>query len=135
MSVSDCKLIQLPIITDDRGRLTFLESCRHVPFEIKRIYYLYDIPNAKTRGAHGHRELRQMIFAIAGSFKILLDDGKSQSIYVLNKPSEALYLTNMIWREISDFSDDAVCMVVASDYYKEEDYFRNYEEFVDAVRR
>lgn len=135
MSVSDCKLIQLPIVTDDRGCLTFLESCRHVPFEIKRIYYLYNIPNAKTRGAHGHRELRQMIIAIAGSFKILLDDGKEQSVYVLNKPHEALYLTNMIWREISDFSDDAVCMVVASDYYKEEDYFRNYEEFVDAVRR
>ncbi|KYZ76427.1 hypothetical protein AXX12_08310 [Anaerosporomusa subterranea] len=134
MSIQDCSIIKLPKIVDSRGNLSFIEGGRHIPFAIKRIYYLYDIPSAGTRGEHAHKELCQLIIAISGSFDILIDDGSNRKTLTLNEPNEGLFITNMIWREITNFSKDAVCMVLASEYYDENDYFRTYEDFLKAAK-
>lgn len=132
MSVDNCSLVSLPKIEDSRGNLTFIESNRHIPFDIKRVYYLYDVPGGAERGAHGHRELQQFMVAMSGSFEITLDDGKKKRKFHLNRSYCGLYIPPMMWRELDSFSSGAVCMVLASDYYREDDYFRDYESFLHA---
>ncbi|WP_421548529.1 sugar 3,4-ketoisomerase [Pseudomonas sp. QD4] len=133
MSVHDCKLIELPKITDQRGNLTFIESGRHIPFDIKRTYYLYDVPGGATRAAHGHRRLHQLMISMSGSFDITLDDGHEKKLFQLNRSYYGLYIPPMLWRDLDNFSSGAVCMVLASDYYEEADYFRDYNDFLKAA--
>jgi hypothetical protein len=133
--IENCNVIQLNKISDPRGNLTFVESNRHVPFEIKRVYYLYDVPGGAERGGHGHKALHQLIVAIAGSFDIHLDDGVSKKTIRMNKSYEGLYVCPMIWREIDNFSSGAVCLVLASDFYDEADYYRDYGNFVQDINK
>ena len=133
MSLEDCKLVQLPQVTDPRGNLTFIESGRHLAFDIKRVYYLYDVPGGSPRAGHGHRTLEQLVIAMSGSFDIELDDGRAKRKYHLNRPYYGLYICPMIWREIDNFSSGSVCMVVASDFFDEADYYREYKDFLSAV--
>lgn len=127
------RMIDLPRFTDPRGSLSFVEAGRHIPFDIKRIYYLYDVPAGAARGAHGHKHLEQLIIAIAGSFDIVLDNGKGRQRYSLHEPHRGLYVPRMMWRDLENFSPGAVCMVLASDFYDESDYFRDYGSFLDAI--
>jgi len=129
------RLIDLPLIHDPRGDLTFIEGNRHVPFSIARVYYLYNVPVDAERGGHAHRLLEQVIFALSGSFRVTVDDGGQRASYWLRNPRQGLYLGQMIWREMDAFSQGAVCMVLASRPYEESDYFRNYGEFLQAVRQ
>jgi len=135
MSLSGCEIIELPKITDPRGNLTFVESQRHVPFDIKRVYYTYDVPGGTQRGGHAHKELKQLIIAVSGSFDITLDDGFQKKKFNLNRSYFGLYVCSMIWREIENFSSGSVCLVLASEFYSEDDYFREYEGFLNVVRK
>ncbi len=119
---------------DERGMLVALEEYHDIPFEIKRIYYMYDTKAEVHRGFHAHKNLEQILICIHGSCKIRLDNGTEQKIVLLEKPYEGLYVANDMWREMYDFSSDAVLMVLASDYYREEDYIRNYDEFLRFVK-
>lgn len=130
MALSDCKLIDLPQITDRRGNLTFIEGGQHVPFDIQRVYYLYDVPGGSERGGHAHKNLQQFIIAMSGSFDVVLDDGIEKKRIHLNRPYYGLYVCPMTWRELDNFSSGSVCMVLASDYYNEQDYYRDYEQFI-----
>ncbi len=134
MSLSNCKIIHFPKITDPRGNLTFIEGGRHIPFEIQRVYYLYDVPGGAERGGHAHKELQQVIIAMSGSFDVVLDDGYQQKRFHLNRSYYGLYICSMVWREIDNFSSGSVCMVLASTFYDEADYYRDYQEFLAAVR-
>jgi hypothetical protein len=129
MQLDKCKIVDLPRINDPRGNLTFVEGGRHVPFDIKRVYYLYDVPGGAERGGHAHKGLHQMIIAMSGSFDIHLDDGFTKKTVHMNRSYYGLYVCPMIWREIDNFSSGAVCMVMASEYYDELDYYRNYTAF------
>ena len=133
MSLSDVHIIELPVIADTRGNLTVVEGNEHIPFDIKRVYYLYDVPGGAARGGHAHKNLQQIIIALSGSFDVLLDDGVDTKTYTLNRAFQGLYLSNMIWRELDNFTSGAVCMVLASERYDENDYYRDYEEFIEAV--
>lgn len=133
MSVHDCRMIDLPKISDSRGNLSFAEGGRHVPFEIRRIYYLYDVPPAAERGAHGHRELEQLMIAMAGNVEVELDDGHERRTFLLDDPAKALYVCPMIWRDLRHFAQGTVVLVVASLMHDEKDYFRDYRSFVEAV--
>jgi dTDP-4-dehydrorhamnose 3,5-epimerase-like enzyme len=126
-------IIDLPKITDQRGNLTFIEGLNHIPFQIKRVYYLYDVPAEAERGAHGHKKLEQFVVPLAGSFEFVLDDGFERKSYYLKKPWQGLYIPPMMWRELKDFSSGAVCLVLASELYDEADYFRDYNEFLQAA--
>jgi dTDP-4-dehydrorhamnose 3,5-epimerase-like enzyme len=130
MNLDKCRIIDLPIITDPRGKLTFVEENRDVPFDIRRVYYLYDVPGGAERGGHAHKTLHQLIIAMSGSFDIHLDDGQSKKVVHMNRSYFGLYVCPMIWREMDNFSSGAVCMVLASNYYDEQDYYRDYEQFV-----
>lgn len=134
MSLEDCNIIELPRINDPRGNLTFIEGGRHIPFDIKRVYYLYDVPSGATRAGHGHQALAQVIIAMSGSFDVTLDDGAKQRLYHLNRSYYGLYVAPMMWREINNFSSGSVCMVLASEFYDPSDYFYEYEDFLRAVR-
>lgn len=128
------RIIDLPRIPDPRGNLTFVEGLRHVPFDIKRVYYLYDVPGGASRGGHGHRALHQLIIAMAGSFDIILDNGTDAERFSLNRSYYGLHIPPMTWRELENFSSGAVCLVLASEVYDEADYFRDYGAFIEAVR-
>ena len=132
MNLTECRIIDLPKINDPRGNLTFIEGGRHVPFEIKRVYYLYDVPGGAERGGHAHRALHEFIIAMSGSFDVSLDDGTQKKRFHLNRSYFGLYVRPMIWREIDNFSSGSVCMVLASNFYDESDYYRNYDEFIRA---
>jgi len=129
-----CRIIELPKVHDPRGNLTFIEGGRHVPFEIKRVYYLYDVPGGESRAGHAHKTLEQVLIAMSGSFDVTLDDGMTRRKYHLNRSHFGLYVPNMLWREIDNFSSGAVCMAIASTFYNEADYFRRYEDFAAVVR-
>jgi hypothetical protein len=133
LSVADCKLVDLPVVRAPEGNLTFIEGSNHVPFDIARVYYLYDVPGGATRGGHAHRTLRQLLIAISGSFEVVLDDGTDKRRITLNRSYTGLLLTPMIWRELVDFTTGSVCMVLASDVYDESDYFRDYADFLAAL--
>ena len=120
---------------DDRGMLVALEEHNDIPFEIKRVYYMYDTKEGVRRGYHAHKELEQILICIHGSCKILMDNGTEKKVVSLEKPYEGLYISNDIWREMFDFSEDAVLMVLASEVYNEDDYFRDYDEFLEFVKK
>jgi dTDP-4-dehydrorhamnose 3,5-epimerase-like enzyme len=132
--IENCQIIDLPKIADRRGNLTFVEAGRHIPFGIQRVYYLYDVPGGAERGGHAHKALHQLIIAMSGSFDIHLDDGRSKKTVHMNRSYYGLYVCPMIWREIDNFSSGAVCMVLASNFYEESDYYRDYDAFLADVR-
>lgn len=134
MSIANCKLIELPRVHDPRGNLTAIEGGQHVPFEIKRVYYLYDVPGGATRAGHAHKKLQQLMIAMSGSFDVKLDDGFEKKTIHLNRSYYGLLLPSMIWRDIDNFSSGSVCMVLASAHYDRSDYYYEYEEFVAAAR-
>jgi hypothetical protein len=134
MPLIDCRIIDLPRISDPRGNLTFVEGSSHIPFEIKRVYYIYDVPGGTERGSHAHRRLSQFIIAMSGSFDVVLTDGINEQTFTLNRSYFGLYVCPMMWRTILNFSSGSVCMVLASDRYNESDYVRNYTEFTNLTR-
>ena len=129
-SLDLCRYIDLPKIQDTRGNLTFIEGNNHSPFNIQRVYYLYDVPGGAERGGHAHKALHQLIIAMSGSFDVVLDDGKEKKRYHLNRSYNGLYVCPMIWRELDNFSSGSVCMVLASNTYDEDDYYRDYKEYL-----
>ena len=133
MPLADCRILDLPKIHDPRGNLTFIEGGNHVPFDIQRVYYLYDVPGGADRGAHAHRNLHQFIVAMSGSFDVVLDDGQEQRRFHLNRSYFGLYVCPMMWRTLDNFSSGAVCMVLASAPYEEEDYIRDHDQFLREV--
>lgn len=131
-SVYDCTIVELDKHhSDKKGNLSVVYNGETVPFDVKRVYYLYDIPGGESRGAHAHRELRQLIVAASGSFSVTLDDGKVKRTFLLNRPYQGLLVTPGIWRDLYDFSSGAVCLVLASMPYEAEDYIRDYDEFLE----
>jgi dTDP-4-dehydrorhamnose 3,5-epimerase-like enzyme len=130
MDINRCQLVDLPKVHDPRGNLTFIEAKNHIPFDIQRVYYLYDVPGGSERGGHAHKGLHQLIIAMSGSFDVLLDDGKDKKRVHLSRSYYGLYVCPMIWRELDNFSSGSVCMVLASNKYDEEDYYRDYGEFM-----
>jgi dTDP-4-dehydrorhamnose 3,5-epimerase-like enzyme len=131
--VHDCRVIELPRFSDHRGSLTVVEPDAQLPFEIRRVYYLYDTPIGAVRGGHGHRRLQQLIIAMAGSLDVELDDGASKRVFHLASPDRGLYVCPMIWRTLRNFAEDTVCLVLASERFDEADYFHNYDEFMSAA--
>ena len=130
LSINDCKLMLLPKIADPRGNLTFVEGNRHIPFAIQRVFYLYDVPGGAERGGHANKALHQLIIAMSGSFDVVLDDGAEKKRIHLNRSYSALYVCPMIWRALDNFSSGSVCMVLASHPYDQDDYYRDYAEYV-----
>ena len=124
------QIIDIPIVHDQRGNLSVVEGGDLVPFDIRRLYYLYDVPGGATRGGHAHKNLRQLIIAASGSFDVVLDNGKTRQKFSLNRSYKGLYIPTMVWREIENFSSGAVCMVLASEHYDESDYIYDYNEFL-----
>lgn len=133
MSIKECRVIELPKIADPRGNLSFIEGGRHVPFDIKRVFYLYDVPGGETRAGHALKTTQQFIIAASGSFDVLLDNGSERISVGLNRSWKGIYVPRMVWRELVNFSSAAVCLVLASDYYAESDYIREYDDFIRAV--
>ena len=134
ISVSDCPVIELPKIENRSGNLTSIQNSIEIPFDIKRIFYLYDIPGGKNRGAHAHIECHQFLIAGSGSFDVLLDDGESKKTVTLNQPYKGLHIPPGIWASEVNFSSGSVCLVLASHKYDEEDYIRDYQEFLNYKR-
>ena len=134
MSKLDYKLIELPKITDPRGNLTFAEQLNNVPFDIKRVYWTYDVPGGESRGGHAHKKLYQLVVAMSGSFTVTLDNGEERKTILLNHPWQGLLIKPNTWRTLDDFSSGAVCMVLASELFDLDDYIYEYEEFLDYVR-
>jgi len=132
MKYTTAQIIDLPQIKDNRGNLSVIESLNQIPFEIKRVYYLYDVPGGAERGGHAHKNLEQLIIAISGSFDVILDDGITSKNYHLNRSYYGLYVPKMTWRELNNFSSNSVCLVLASNFFSEDDYYRKYEDFITA---
>lgn len=131
-SVYDCSIIELDKHHSDRkGNISVVENGITVPFDVKRVYYLYDVPGGESRGSHAHKDLSQLIIAASGSFRVTLDDGNVKCSFILNRPYQGLYVKPGIWRDLEDFSSGAVCMVLASEIYQESDYIRDYQEFLE----
>ena len=128
------KVIELPRIMDPRGNLTVAEQLKNVPFEIRRVYWTYDIPSGEHRGGHAHKQCRELIIAVSGSFTVTLTNGQSHYPYLLNHPYQALLVEAGVWRTLEDFSSGAVCLVLAEDYFDEDDYIRSYNIFLDYVK-
>ncbi|MEM8775401.1 MAG: FdtA/QdtA family cupin domain-containing protein [Pseudomonadota bacterium] len=133
MPLSDCRRIDLPRVMDQRGNLTFVEGNEHIPFEIKRVYYLYDVPGGSERGEHAHKSLHQFVVCMSGSFDLLLKDGDGEQRFHLNRSYYGVYVCPMMWRLLDNFSSGAVCMVLASEKYDESDYIRDWNEFLTEV--
>jgi len=133
MALSDCRIIELPKIQDSRGNLSVVEAGRQIPFDIKRVYYLYDIPGGAARAGHSHRKLHQLMIAMSGAFDVTLDDGRERKKFHLNRSYVGLYIAPMTWRDLDNFSSGAVCMNIASEYYDEADYMRTYDEFLQEI--
>jgi hypothetical protein len=133
VGVHDCKVLELPVVRAPEGNLAFIEAGQQIPFDIARVYYLYEVPGGAVRGGHGHKTLEQLIVALSGSFEVRLDDGIEKRSVRLDRSHLGLHLTPMIWRELVNFSSGSVCMVLASAPYDESDYYREYEEFLAAV--
>lgn len=134
MTIESCKIIELPKIQDPRGNLTFVEGGKHIPFDIKRVFYLYDVPGGETRAGHALKTCYQLVSAVMGSFDVVLDDGKSRKTFQLNRAYQAILIPPAVWRELENFSSGAVCLVLASEQYNEGAYYRDYDEFVEAVK-
>ncbi|HYO15396.1 MAG TPA: FdtA/QdtA family cupin domain-containing protein [Thermoanaerobaculia bacterium] len=134
ITLEECRLIDLPKINDARGNLTFIEGGRHLPYEIRRVFYLYDVPGGSVRAGHALKACHQILSSLSGSFDVVLDDGTSKRRFHLNRSYYGLYITPRTWREIDNFSSNSVCLVLASEPYREEDYYRDYESFLTAVR-
>jgi hypothetical protein len=132
MNIALCRIYELPKIIDPRGNLTFLESNVHLPFEIKRVFYLYDVPTGENRGAHAHKDLQQFIVCLSGSFDVQVDDGISNKNFHLNRPWKGLYIPNMIWAAEVNFDPGSVCLVLASENFDESDYYRSYSDYLNA---
>jgi len=132
--INNCKIIELPKIPDPRGNLSFIEGGRHIPFDIKRVFYLYDVPGGSDRGSHAHKHLHQFVVAMSGSFDVVLNDGKEKKRFHLNRSYYGLYVCPMMWQDLDNFSSGAVCMVLASDRYDEADYIRDYNQFIAATQ-
>jgi dTDP-4-dehydrorhamnose 3,5-epimerase-like enzyme len=130
MALADVRIIDLPKISDPRGNLTFMEGRRHLPFGLKRVYYLYDVPGGAARGGHAHKQLEQFIIAASGSFDVVVDDGREEKCFFLNRPYYGLFIPRMVWRELRNFSSGSVCLVLASELYDPADYYRDHDEFV-----
>jgi len=128
-SIYDCVILPLNKTHDRAGNLTEVQGLKHLPYQVRRIYYLYDVPSGETRGGHAHRTLYQLIVAAGGSFDVLLDDGNNQKVVTLNRPNYGLLVVPGIWRELLEFSSGSVCLVLASETYQESDYIRDYAEF------
>lgn len=135
LSLETCRMIDFPKISDPRGNLTFVEGGSQIPFDIKRVYYLYDVPGGAARGGHAHKDLHQIIIAMSGSFDVVLDDGKKIRRFHLNRSYSGLYVCPMIWRELDNFSSGSVCMVLASNKYDESDYYREYKTFMQGRKK
>jgi hypothetical protein len=133
MNIDNCKIINLPKIVDPRGNLTVVEGNQHIPFEIKRVFYLYDVPTGSDRGAHAHKKLHQFLICLAGSFDVSLDDGVNTKICHLNRPWCGLHIPPMIWAAEINFDPGSICLVLASDHFDEEDYYRDYSEYLQAL--
>jgi dTDP-4-dehydrorhamnose 3,5-epimerase-like enzyme len=133
MHLDKCRLITLPKIADPRGNLTFIEGKSHIPFDIRRVYYLYDVPGGAERGGHAHKELSQLIIAMSGSFDVILHDGREKKRFHLNRSYQGLYVCPMMWRELDNFSSGSVCMVLASNSYDESDYYRDFKQYLEAL--
>jgi dTDP-4-dehydrorhamnose 3,5-epimerase-like enzyme len=129
MTLESVRIIQLPKILDERGNLTFVEGGNHIPFKIERTYMIYDVPGGETRGGHAYMELNEFIVALSGSFDVVLDDGNEKRTYSLNRSYYGLYVPKMIWRGLENFSTNALCMILASEKYNEDDYLRDYDVF------
>jgi len=130
-NVYDCVILPLSKIHNRAGNITIVEGQENIPFDVRRIYYLYDIPGGEDRGGHAHKELHQLIVAASGSFNVLLDDGQNKKIITLNRPDYGLMIVPGIWRELFEFSSGAICLVLASQKYDQDDYLRSYEQFVN----
>ncbi len=133
MALDRVRLIDLPKISDPRGNLTFIEAGVHVPFEVKRVYYLYDVPGGSERGGHAHRKLEQFLIAISGSFDVVVSTGEQRHRFHMNRSYYGLHIPRMVWRQLDNFSSGAVCLVLASEHYDEADYYRDEREFIAAA--
>jgi len=133
-NIEDCRVVDLPRITDPRGNLTFVEGDNHVPFPIKRVFYLYDVPTAASRGAHAHREQHQFLICLSGSFDVEIDDGRDQRLIHLNRPWKGLHVPPTIWAAEVNFDPGTLCLVLASDTFSETDYIRDYDAFIASRR-
>jgi len=132
--LSECQIIDLPKITDPRGNLTFVEENKHIPYDIKRVFFLYDVPGGENRAGHALKTCHQLLIAASGSFDVTLDDGNEKKTFQLNRSYHGLSIPPLMWREINNFSSGSVCMVLASEFYSEADYYREYKDFLKAVR-
>ncbi len=133
-TIDDCRIIDLPKISNRRGNITPVEGGSHIPFDIQRVYYLYDVPGGAIRGGHAHKQLQQLVVSAMGAFDVILDDGYKKKTVCLNRAYFGLYIPTMIWRELENFSSGGICLVLASLPYDESDYYRNYDEFLAATR-
>lgn len=129
--VEDCEIVDIGIVHNDNGNISVLENEKNIPFSVKRVYYLYDVPAGAERGGHAHYELQQYVIAASGSFTFVLDDGENKKEVFLNHPNKALHIKPGIWREMKDFSSGSICLVLASHTYSEADYIRNYDDFLN----
>ena len=135
MGIKDARIVNLRKMSDPKGNLTPIEGGQDIPFDIRRVYYTYDIPGGETRGGHAHVHLQQFIIAVSGSFDVVLDDGSGPVSFFLNRSYYGLYVPPMLWRELTNFSSGSVCLVLASDHYDEADYIRDHDDFLGVVRK